>query len=275
MSKPVKENQIRALSRGLEVIEHLSRDNGMSLADLRKATGLRNPTLLRILGTLQNRSWVRRNIVEGVYELSHSLRDVLGETSRAHPLAELAVPTLMNLKSRQPGFPSDICAVLKPGLIEIVESTRLRGPMAVTRTGLGLRPSMVLSAHGRTILAHSPEEITKAHLERIAQTGRQEEKLWLESGKLDAELKATRVRGYGIREPGYWAPPFDPGPELGAFAVPIKSKSGIHGSMSLLWMTDHAEIDDVLGRGGLEDLKYAATKIEQVLDLTGITAPLI
>ncbi len=137
----------------------------MSLSQLRASTGLTNATLLRVLNTLQRRNWVRRNIVEGQFELSHSLGMVLGESTLAHPLAEHAAPILLDLKGRQAGWPSDLCAVIAPGQIEIVESTRSRGPMAPSRSGLGIRPSMVFSAHARAILAFSSEDIAERHLD--------------------------------------------------------------------------------------------------------------
>lgn len=269
-----KSNRIRGLDRGLAVIEHLAQNGHSSLADLRKSTGLTNPTLLRILNTLIERSWVRRNIVEGRYELSHALGAVLGENARGHALAELAAPYLLELKTRQAGWPSDVSAVIEPGRIEIVESTRLRGPMAPTRTGLGLRPSMVLSAHGRAILAFSSPEVSKRHLDRIEATGTKEERLWIQSGRLGKVIEKTRAQGFGEREAAYWAPPFDPGPELGAMAVPIMSSTGVHGTISLVWIADDMNVEEVLDFGSLEDLRRAAARIGLALEGSGIVAPL-
>ena len=87
MQKRPKSDRIRALERGLDVVEYLSRHGQVTLADLRRETGLTNATLLRILASLQHRNWVHRNIVEGRYELAHSLGSLLGEAARAHPLA--------------------------------------------------------------------------------------------------------------------------------------------------------------------------------------------
>ena len=84
--------RIRALERGLIVVEYLSNHGLSTLADLRRATGLTNATLLRILASLQDRGWVRRNIVEGRYELAHSLGAILGENARAHPLPKWLRP---------------------------------------------------------------------------------------------------------------------------------------------------------------------------------------
>lgn len=272
-TKPPSTKTIRALERGLQVIELLSQCGAMTLADLRKACGLSNPTLLRILLTLQSRGWVRRNIVEGRYELAHSLGTLLGEAARAHPLAELAAPFLLDLRARQASWPTDLCTLVGPGKIEIVESTRLRGPMALTRTSLGIRPSMVLSAHGRVILAFSSEEQGLRHIEEIRQTGTKEDILRIENGSFADEIARTRARGYGLREPDYWQPPFDPGPELGAMAVPILSRTGVHGSLSLMWIASESSLEKILSQGGLQDLQKTSAKIGVALGKAGIAAP--
>ncbi|NRB03045.1 MAG: helix-turn-helix domain-containing protein [Rhodobacteraceae bacterium] len=266
---------IRALDRGLQIVELLSQRGQMTLADLRKASQLSNPTLLRILLTLQDRGWVRRSIVEGRYELAHSLGNLLGEATRAHPLAELAAPLLLDLKGRQAGWPSDLCALVGPGRVEIVESTRLRGPMALTRTALGIRPSMVMSAHGRAILAFSTEDQCKRHIDVIRKSGSKEDILNIENGAFADEIAQTRKRGYGLREPKYWQAPFDPGPELAAIAVPILSGSGVHGSISILWMADDMRLDEAISLGFLQDIQKTSAKIGATLDKAGVVAPKI
>ncbi len=266
---------IRALHRGLQIIELLSQRGQMTLADLRKASGLSNPTLLRVLLTLQDRGWVRRNIVEGRYELSHSLGDILGQDNRAHPLAELSAPYLLDLKKRQVGWPSEICALKGPGRLEIVESTRQRGPMALTRTALGIRPSMVMSAHGRAILAFSNDDQVLKHLQCIRKTGSKEDVLRMESGDFAKEITSTRSRGYGLREAKFWHPPIDPGPELAALAVPILSNSGIHGSISLVWMADEMTLNEVISLGSLQVIQKTSAKIGAALDKASIIAPAI
>ena len=46
-------------------------------------------------------------------------------------------------------------------------------------------PSMVMSAHGRVILAFCSADVRERHLERIRQYGRREDLQWIESGKLE------------------------------------------------------------------------------------------
>lgn len=266
--------RIRALDRGLVVVEHLSNSGLSTLADLRRRTGLSNATLLRILATLQDRGWVRRNIVEGQYELAHSLGDVLGADARAHPLAEIAAPFLLEMETRKRGFPSDLAALLAPGKLEIIESTRIRGPFAPGRTGLGIRPSLIRSAHGRAFLAFVSEAEHKVHLDAISNTDTRENRKWLEDGSLTAELELTRDRGYGLRDDHYFVHfALDPGPDLAAMAVPILSKSGIHGTLSILWFRDDTTHEEILALGSLEDLRATSARIGAAMDRNGIPAP--
>ncbi len=270
---PTSQDRVRALERGLQIVELLSRRGLSSLADLRRETGLGNAALYRLLGTLQARGWVRRNIVEGQYELAHSLGTLLGEAARAHPLAELAAPILLDLKGRMAGLPSEIATIRAPGKIEIIESTRLRGPMAPLRTGLGLRPSMVMSAHGRVILAFVDPAERAAHLAAITGSATKRERGLIDTGGLEREIATARARGYGLREPAFWMPPFDNSPEMGAMAVPILSRSGVHGSLSLLWIAEDMSLEEVLSKGSYDDLRKGADKIGQTLDRHGIAAP--
>ena len=261
--------RIRAVDRALLVIEVLSQSGSCSLTELRRKTGLDNAGLLRILGTMIDRGWVRQLIVEKRYELSHSLGDILGAEARAHPMAEIAVPILLDLRQNPYSLPSDLCAIRGFGQFEIIESTRLRGPMAPGRTGLGLHQS----AHGRVILAHISDEMREKHTNTFLNRARKEDISWYNSGRLDAELEITRARGYGIRAELYWEPPFDETPPVGAIAVPIITADGIHGSLSLLWLEEHLSADTVLRSGLLERLKTSARDISTKLSEGSIPAP--
>lgn len=119
--------RIRAVDRALQVIGVLSQSGSCTLTELRQKTGLDNAGLFRILGTMIDRGWVRQLIVEKRYELSHSLGDILGAEARAHPMAESAVPILLELRQNPYSLPSDLCAIRGFGQFEIIESTRQRG----------------------------------------------------------------------------------------------------------------------------------------------------
>lgn len=265
--------RIRAVDRALLVIETLSHSRSLSLVQLRQHTGLDNATLLRILSTLIDRGWVRQLIVEKKYELSHSIDKILGANQRALPIAELAAPILLEMRSNPLNLPSEVSAIVGDGIIEIVESTRLRGRMAPVRTGLGLRPSMFQSAHGRTILSAMPEALRQRHVEAFLNRALKNDVLWHKQGYFDKEMKRTMENGYGRRQENYWEPPFDDAPPFGAIAVPIQDKSGIHGSISLIWLEDEISFDTVMNADMLAWLQSYAKAISSKLTEYNIIAP--
>lgn len=268
--------RIRAIERGLSVIEYLSNHGLSTLAELRHATGLSNATLLRVLVTLQDRGWVRRNIVEGQYELAHSLAKILGANERAHPLAEIAAPIMLEMRTRELGIPSDLCALIGPGRLEIVESTRMRGPLAPWRTGLGICPSMIRSAHGRAFLAFAPKADREFHLQAALDLDYRADRQWLEGKRIEPVVEETRQQGYGLREEDYYIDAdFDPLYDTSALAVPVMSQSGIHGSLSLMWLQRETSLEDVLALGSLKMLQSAADQIGAEMDRNGIKAPSI
>lgn len=271
---PEAPKKIRALDRGLSIVEHLSNHGLLTLAELRKASGLSNATLLRVLATLQARGWVRRNIAEGQYELAHSLGDVLGANARAHPLAETAAAVLLEMETRRLGFPSDLCAVIGPAKMEVVESTRVRGPMAPGRTGMGIRPSMIRSAHGRAFLAFASDDQFAVHMDALKRTESRENQRWMEDGRFAKSLAEAKQQGFGARDDDYFLMhAFDTGPDLAAIAVPILSRSGIHGTISILWLREDRTLEDILALGALTDMRKAASRIGAALDRKNIKAP--
>ena len=265
--------RIRALERGLMVIEALSQSGALTLSQLRHKTQLDNATLLRIIATLVERGWVRQLLVEKKYELTYSLGKLLGKESRAHPIAELSVPILLGLKDNVFQMPSDLCAIVGDGLFEVVESTRSKGPMAQQRTGLRLRPSLFRSAHGRTILTALSPEKRKRHVNAFLQRASKEDVAWHAAGNLEKEMRLVQAQNYALREKKYWEPPFDETPEFGAIAVTIENQTGVYGSLSLLWLEDDIGLEDVLKAGLLDDLTNAAQAIATRLADNDIAAP--
>ena len=266
--------KIRAVERALLVIETLSQSGSLSLIQLRQKTGLDNATLLRILTTLTDRGWVRPLIVEKKYTLSHSLGARLDTSAWAHPISELAAPVMLALKSNPFHLPSDLCAIVGEGIVEIVESTRQRGPLAPTRTGLGLRPSLFKSAHGRAILAAMPDSVRIQHLEKFLNRASKEDKLWYQQGLFEEEIARTQDRGYGIREPHYWEPPFDEDPAFCAIAVCIQNEAGIYGSISLIWLEQELSLEQILKAELAQKLTLAAQEIADALARNNIPAPI-
>src|SRR5712692_10343259 len=96
---------IRALDRGLDVIESVREGGGVTLNDLFIRTGLPRATLLRILKTLEEREWIQAGLEGSVYHLGPNMFEAVKTSGR--PLAELTVPVLNEL-GKKVVWPSDV-----------------------------------------------------------------------------------------------------------------------------------------------------------------------
>ena len=79
---------IRALARGLDVLQLLQRAGAQRLQDLHRETGLPKASLLRILKTLMEQGVVWQRMVDGAYMPSYSLAELAGRMDRAITLSE-------------------------------------------------------------------------------------------------------------------------------------------------------------------------------------------
>ena len=261
--------RIRALERGLIVMECLAAKGALGLSDLRKATGLDNATLLRVLATLRDRGWVRRALSEPRYQMTHRAARLLGGTAPGPWIAEVAAPIMARNALLAP-WPMELVTDVRPGTIEIVETTRTRGPLSLARSPYGIQPSVVFSAHGRVALAFGTDSRQAAHLAEVCKSGKVEERRFLESGRLTAILAVTREQGFGVREESYWQVPLEETPELAAVAFPVFVNGELTASVSLIWPKDAQSLETLRAEGHLAHLGRTATEIGKAAETSDL-----
>src|SRR5580692_2423923 len=126
---------IRALDRGLEVLDRIRERDGVTLKHLFIRTGLPRATLLRILKTLEEREWIQLGLVGGLYHLGPKMFEPVRVSGRRQRLAELAVPVL-NMLAKKVIWPSDI-AICRGHSMLILESSRRNAPFVINRKAVG------------------------------------------------------------------------------------------------------------------------------------------
>ena len=65
-----KAETLRGLERGLQVLDALQANPYSSLKDIFDRTGISKPSLLRVLGTLEDAGYVVRRLADGRYRVS-------------------------------------------------------------------------------------------------------------------------------------------------------------------------------------------------------------
>lgn len=226
--------KIRALSRGLEVLEHLGQNPKTSLNDLHLTTKLPKATLLRILLTLEDQGWVYRGLGDNHYRISVNSPRFDTNNREENELIEIATPILIELCSNV-GWPSDL-AIRHEGKMKIVDSTRRQSSLSINKDVVDFCPHMLWSALGRAYLSYcSPDERTeimkllKTSEERLDKVSQNDQ--WVKN-----LLNETRIRGYATRENGYWGHIVDYPWNVDAIAVPVIKKGAILCCISIAWV---------------------------------------
>ncbi|MEH6472568.1 MAG: helix-turn-helix domain-containing protein [Halopseudomonas sp.] len=253
------ENLIRALSRGLHVIEYLQSHPPVSLAELHRGTELPKVTLLRILHTLQEEGWVYRGIGDDRYRLSYHLHHLGDNLMAADALAEAAGPILDGLQV-DVLWPSDM-AIRKGLVMAIVETTRKK-QVVVNRDSIGVEPEILRSAVGHAYFGFCSDTEREEILERLAlQKGEQgrlaQDKAWIEQ-----VVEQVRQRGYGLRDAAAWPAPAG---ALGGLAVPVFVEERVKACINIVW-PEGAVTPEQVEETYYPRLRAAADELSTVLE---------
>jgi IclR family mhp operon transcriptional activator len=261
--RPRKVKTIRALDRGLEVLQVLLTSSACSLRDLHKATRLSKATLTRILMTLAQRGLVWQRLADGAWLPSHTLRANAARFDADGQLQEVAGPILEALVERVK-WPS-VLAVPRLTWMEVVETNSPRAYFHEVHLGpVGYRVHLLQSSTGRAYLAHCSTAEREAVLQRLRQSSDPADAIAKDTALVDRVLEQTRRQGYGQRElhfGGFYA---KGGPDADetytSIAVPICVAERVIGCVNLTWIARAASAGEIAARH-LADLKGAAAQI--------------
>lgn len=257
---------IRALERGLAVLNALEGRGGMTLAELHAHTGMAKPTLLRILATLEEAGAAWKAIGDRRYRRRVGPAGKARPDERAHRIAEVAAPHLEALQ-RKVIWPSDLL-VYRNYRLELAETSRRQSNLGLFPYRLGFRIDMFLTAPGRAWLAWC----TDRERQRILAHARSHPPPNPRSravlrGELEGILATTRRLGYASRDPLFGGTDadmseFDDG--LDAIAVPVMQGGRVLACMNLVWPRKY-RLKAKIVKDHLADLKQAAAGVAAAL----------
>lgn len=232
---------VRALDRGLAVIEVLHARRAATLGDLHLATGFARATLLRLLKTLEERRWVFHAADDGTYRLDARAQQPAPASLR-HGMTTLATP-ILNRLNRRILWPSGI-AVRDGYTMLILETERRSSPFIVDRTIIGHRPSLLKSATGRAYLAFCPDDERKHLLDGLRKSGHPDDRLANIPRLIDRIIDETRRNGYGVREPARRTRISDSERDFNAIAVPVIVRKRVIACINALWIEHVMDVED-------------------------------
>jgi IclR family mhp operon transcriptional activator len=258
-----KVKTIRALDRGLEVLECLHKARSASLHDLFLATGLPKATLTRVVVTLEKRGLVWQRVEDGAYMSSHTFQPRPSQMNDENFLVETASPVMERL-CKKVNWPS-ILAVPRLDYMEVIETNRPKSYFSHIPIGpIGFKINMLRSASGRAYLAFCSESERAAVLQRLVASEDPGNFLAHRPSMIKKIISDTQKLGYGVRATDFGGH-FDKtrresDDSRDSIAVPIWAGTEVIAVINLTWMHKAASVDQIV-KSHLSAVKDASQEI--------------
>ncbi|MDR3512743.1 MAG: helix-turn-helix domain-containing protein [Caulobacteraceae bacterium] len=187
--------RIRALTRGVAVLQQLNAVECATAAAIAKGAKLPRPTVYRILDTLVEEGLIYRSpSANNVYRLTGNVRELSEGFSDDAWIAAAGDPALEALTA-EIGRPANLATFGEDAMI-VQASTRLRIPFWDEDLDFDQPRSMLGSALGRAYLAFCPEQERENILHRLHQRGDAECDLTYDLLPLNDMVAKARRDGY-------------------------------------------------------------------------------
>ncbi|MDH2329187.1 IclR family transcriptional regulator C-terminal domain-containing protein [Cereibacter sp. SYSU M97828] len=247
-----KYKPVRALSRGLAILQALGMAGHATAAELAQSANLDRTTVYRILETLRHEGYVNFDAEARTFSLTVMVRQLADGFTDRDIVRQSAAIELQSLTA-DVKWPSDF-ATFHMGAMIIQESTHTRSPYSIHRAMIGRKRPVMRSALGRAVLAASPRDERERMLELVTTLG-QADRAEAGSGQFVSALV------HEFEQNGY-ASSID-GSENGisAIAVPIRSETRVVGAINIIFFT-RALTPGRAAEAYLEKLCGAARRIE-------------
>ncbi|MCR4160260.1 DNA-binding transcriptional regulator [Kerstersia gyiorum] len=250
---------VESLRRGLEILRSLNQAAGgrASITEISAATGLHRTTVRRMLETLQNEGYVRRNSSDEHYSLNQKVRQLSDGFTDEDWVSEVAGQALGRLLQKAV-WPSDLCTLDGDSMV-VRETTHRFSPLSFHRAMIRRRLPILFTAAGRAYLSAcaAPERDEILHL--LQQGSDAQARMARDPQLVAALLQKTREQGFGSND-GDWHEQA----RMSAIALPVRHGQRVLGCINIIF-TKKAMTTREAEQRLLPALRVAVAEIEAQL----------
>jgi len=205
---------VNAVQEALNVLMHVAKCPGLGVTELAKRSGNTKARAFRLLSTLEDNGFVRRDTDETSYVLGH-MALVLGAAAQEQvSVARVARTYLDELGAR---FNENLLIRVRDGLESMLIAKWESTQGVRVHSEIGSRRPLHVGASGRVLLAFAPEDVQAAVLSGPLEGFTQH--TWVQRTALSQELTRIRAEGYAVSH-GEWVS------DVLAVAVPVRDEKG-------------------------------------------------
>ena len=186
---------VQSFNRGLAILEYLNTYNGSNANAVARGTGLTRGTTFRLLETLRQSKFVRRDDNSGQYWLERRVRALSDGYSDEHWIDTIARPKLQSI-GKELVWPLTLST--PSGVYMLIRvNTDFESPLSQNRFLTGQRVPLLDSASGLVFLSHCDESQRETLIELAVKAGQ------LKANALFTNEKALARRLADVRAAGY------------------------------------------------------------------------
>ncbi|WP_085909271.1 IclR family transcriptional regulator domain-containing protein [Kiloniella majae] len=194
-SKPAPYKPVRALSRGLALLQILNREGPLSVQGLSNSSGLNRTTVYRLLETLERDGFVQSGALSSsLWHLKIGVKSLSEGYDHRDWVTQLGAPVLGKLLKKVI-WPTDLAAFDGRGML-IRETTHKFSPLSNHRSMVGVRWPVLSSSLGRAFFCYSDEKTRASILRVLKASNDPADRVAKDQTHVANLVRVTRERGY-------------------------------------------------------------------------------
>lgn len=242
---------VRALERGLAVLQDLSLYKGAHPQQIARRLDLPRPTVIRLLETLENLGFVERSPSDGSWFPALYARSLSDGYNEEAWVRECAAPEIEQL-GKQILWPVDL-HTLQNDMMLVRKSTHRTSPFSIQHGLVGTRLPLLQTSSGRCFLAFCPDEEREAILDRLFSQGGPTAANACDRNHITQLIARTREQGYGLRSGELIR-------ATNSFSLPVHAKGRVQAVVTVVWFVSALPVSEGLKRF-LEPARECAARI--------------
>lgn len=151
-----QQSSVRALERGLDIIQLLNRHNGLTVTQVGQLTDLPRPTAFRLLRTLESLGFLFRDTQDKKYRLTLQVRTLSHGYDQEEWIPKVARPIMLDL-CKKILWPLALGTITGPHIL-VRDTTDEISPFAIRRHRGGFQIPLLSTASGSAYLAFCEPE---------------------------------------------------------------------------------------------------------------------
>jgi len=246
---------VRALARGIDIMEALADLGWVKPGMLSSYVGLDRSSVYRLISTLSNKGYVMRRQEDGAVALTSRANRLADGVRDDEMLSQRIAPYIREL-TQEVLWPSDF-ANLSSGRVTIQVSTHSDSPMSIHRGLVGWQPPLLHSALGRAFLSALPPAALETTLSTVQRLDGPDAGDVKNRVAVDEIVRKVLETGYassvGLTEDN-----------ISAIALPVRIGSKVAGALNIAFFRSAMSPETAADRH-LEALRRCVGRIETAL----------